>query len=150
MADVLCELNLTLGVQFILDDQLPEESYQEVSERRRLRRPILLALLLSISTISYTLAANISLGGNAAKEFGQGVLLANACDPTIDVKPVTIFKNDTETPGMYVESFDLSNISNLCANKLFVLRAYPDSGTALAVNSSEPFKTVVLVLRMAS
>lgn len=129
-------------MRFLLDDQDPETTFEESGEKTKPRRLFIIGLLLSVSTLSFTLAANISLGNNSAKEFGQGVLAANSCDPTIDIKPTTVFRNDTETPAMYVESFDLSNVSQSCSNKLFVLRAYPDSGTALTMNSSEPFKTL--------
>lgn len=128
-------------MKFLFDEEYSCEE-QEVEKRTsRSGFIVRIASLLFLGTLGVTLAANINLGTPETQEFGQGVQITSACDSKIKVLPVARYRNDAAVPATYVQSFDFSEISNLCSDKLFVLRAYPETGSALSGNSSMPFRS---------
>jgi hypothetical protein len=122
------------------DEQFEDEDYESSSSDIGNIQPKLkkLALaLLALMVVGTTFATNVNLGSNRI-EFGQGVRITSACDDSITAKPISEFKNNGFQPGMYVKAFRLTGISQNCQDKLFVLRAYPDTGSALSMNSAQP------------
>jgi len=98
--------------------------------------------VLVLGGMSTTLAGTISLGTNNSVEFGQGIVTAAACDPSINVVPSTTY--DTQSATFSVTQFRLTGIGVGvgdtttaktdvgCAGKTFILRAYTDTGVAIA------------------
>lgn len=128
-------------MNFILDQEdCGDETSQEISHSR-IERIVKLCSLALVVALGGTYASNINIGTGQSQEFGQGVQITSSCDPEITIIPVAKFRNDVVVPGNYVESFNISNVSDKCRDKLFVLRAYPEIGEALSGNSSEPFRT---------
>lgn len=116
---------------------------EEFPETRRFKLKFLnIALIAVIGTIGATFAANVNLGSSGQVEFGQGVLVAGACDASITAAPTTTFKNDSVTAGFVFGGVKLSGISENCKNKLFILTAYPETQAALNINSDVPHKSL--------
>lgn len=92
--------------------------------------------IIAVLLAGYTFSANISLGSNSVIEFGQGIQIASSCDSEINIKPRTVFKNDPTNPGIAFTGVELSNIAESCTGKLFVLKMYGETGTALKVNAN--------------
>jgi hypothetical protein len=98
-----------------------------------------IGVLAVMTGLGSTLAANISLNGGGAVEFGQGVAITAACngDVPITLTPTSTFTNteDAETSIFTLDSVVISGI-NLstpdqttgigCAGKTFILKAYTD------------------------
>ena len=98
-----------------------------------------IGVLAVMTGLGSTLAANISLNGGGAVEFGQGVAITAACngDAPITLTPTSTFTNteDAETSIFTLDSVVISGI-NLstpdqttgigCAGKTFILKAYTD------------------------
>jgi hypothetical protein len=91
-----------------------------------------LATFAAFAVIGSTLAANISLNGGSAIEFGQGVSVTAACDSNgITVTPSVRFVNAANSGTFYLSTIALSGIdftdSTKCVGKTFTLNAYDDS-----------------------
>lgn len=128
-------------MNFILDEEnYTDERFQE-SKQPRIGLIAKLCSLALVVTLGGTYAADIRIGTGSSQEFGQGVQIASSCDSQIDVKPVAKYRNDAVVPATYVQSFDISKVSNSCIDKLFVLSAYPETGSALSGNSTMPYRT---------
>lgn len=98
-----------------------------------------IGVLAVMTGLGSTLAANISLNGGGAVEFGQGVAITAACngDVPITLTPTSTFTNteDAETSIFTLSGVVFSGI-NLdvadpttgigCAGKTFILKAYTD------------------------
>lgn len=127
----------------LLDNEcFDEEDYQDFSSRSKYKSKFALAgLLIALTGIGSTLAANINIGLSQT-EFGQGIQITSACDSNIGISPVTTFKNDATNPGDMLTGMKLSHISTQCKDKLFVLRAYSETGAALSLNSNVPFSAL--------
>lgn len=128
-------------MNFILDEENNSDEIFQESKQPRIGLIAKLCSLALVVTLGGTYAADIRIGTGSSQEFGQGVQITSSCDSEINIVPVAKFRNDVLVPGNYVESFNISNVSDKCRDKLFVLRAYPESGEALSGNSSEPFRT---------
>jgi hypothetical protein len=126
----------------LFQNEVPnDENFYELEtvEPRNPRLSRLLTLILVTTlTIGTTLASNITLGSGQKIEFGQGVQITSACDNDISAKPLAEYKNDLARPGMYVKAFRLTGISDNCIGALFILRAYPETGSALALSTRDP------------
>lgn len=91
------------------------------------------ASITALLVLGSTYAANISIGNSGATEFGQGVQVTSSCDPNISLKPTAKFMNDVAVQDNYVTQIDLNGISQQCQGKLFILRAYAETGTPLSL-----------------
>jgi hypothetical protein len=122
----------------------PEEFYSESSVQNSSikKKLILIPILIGILTLGNTLAANITLNSGANNEFGQGVQILSSCDSSFQVKPIAEYRNDAPAKDMYLTRFDIKDLSNRCADKLFVIKAYAETGTALSANSDFPFYSI--------
>jgi hypothetical protein len=118
---------------------------EERSSRGLLSKVIALASVTALVFGGYTLAANIGLGTGSALEFGQGVQVTSACDSNISLKPVATYLNDVPSPDHYVTGLDLSGISQKCQGKLFVIKAYGETGTFLPLG---PVRFPVIKIQM--
>lgn len=98
-----------------------------------------IGVLAVMTGLGSTLAANISLNGGGAVEFGQGVAITAACngDAPITLTPTSTFTNteDAETSifalsGVVISGINLSTPDQTtgigCAGKTFILKAYTD------------------------
>lgn len=121
----------------IPEDEFLDGGYEIKSGKPRFSR-LLTLLIATTLTIGTTLASNVSLGAGLKLEFGQGVQITSACDSDISAKPIAEYMNSVPKPGMYLKAFKLSGISQNCQDKLFILRAYPETGSALSMNSVDP------------
>jgi hypothetical protein len=119
------------------DDENFDELEMVEPRSPRLHR-LLTLLLVTTLTIGTTLASNITLGSGQKMEFGQGVQITSACDNDISAKPLAEYNNNLTRPGMYVKAFRLTGISDNCIGALFTLRAYPETGSALALSTKDP------------
>jgi hypothetical protein len=109
-----------------------EDEHLEIETgRRRPNLKILAIVLAAILPVGYTLAANIGISSNGSTEFGQGVQVTSACDPDISLKPTATFRNEVSVQDNYVSKIDLAGISQRCQGKLFIVRAYGETGTPL-------------------
>jgi hypothetical protein len=92
-----------------------------------------LATVAAIAVLGSTLAANLSLNGGSAIEFGQGVSVTAACDSDgITVTPSVRFVNAANGGTFYLSTIAMSGIdftdATKCVGKTFTLNAYDDGG----------------------
>jgi hypothetical protein len=106
-------------------------------DRPKTRRYVIFLSAFVIAGIGSTYAGNISIGNSGPLEFGQGIQVTSACDSSIDVKPLSTFKNDTQTPGVIFSGVRISDVDAACKEKLFVLKAYSETGAALRIDINE-------------
>ena len=127
---------MVLGAQYFDNPQEP---------RRRKKNSVTSLLLLVVVAIGggyfiqSTLAANVALNSGNAVEFGQGVAQTSSCDPTtgITVNPSSTYQNAAGAAGSFkFGTISFTGISNVCANKLFTIKAFNNSdSTPLTLNS---------------
>jgi hypothetical protein len=108
-----------------------------------------LATVAAFAVIGSTLAANISLNGGSAIEFGQGVSVTAACDSDgITVTPSVRFVNAANGGTFYLSTVAMSGIdftdATKCVGKTFTLNAYDDaSATPLQLATSSGGSTPI-------
>jgi hypothetical protein len=102
--------------------------------KERSRKPLKVILgiggLAAVVALASTLAANININSGPV-EFGQGVSSTTACDDSITVTPYSTFVNAVDTGTHMFTSLKIGGIdssSDKCAGKIFVIKAYGDSG----------------------
>jgi len=83
--------------------------------------------LVGTIALGSTLASSINLNSGDPVEFGQGIAQATACDSSIIVTPYSTFTNSEESADFTFTSFSVSNISEACSGKLFIIKAYKNS-----------------------
>jgi len=98
-----------------------------------------LATVAAVAVLGSTLAANISLGSGSAIEFGQGVQVTAACDPSITLSPKVTFVNNATNPQFFLSTISFSGVDTRtagsvdqsgatgCAGKTLQLNAYGDT-----------------------
>lgn len=109
---------------------------ESLNPRRSRKGKFLLFLFLAIFPLSSTLAANINIGGSKPLEFGQGVQRLVSCAPStpITLRPISSFVNQTGSAGNYYFSgISLEGIQNSCIGYDFIIKAYGETGSALAI-----------------
>jgi hypothetical protein len=95
---------------------------------------ILIGVAASLAMISSTLAANININSGPV-EFGQGISQTTACDGDgITVTPRSSFIASGEGYFKFT-SIELADISTDCVGKDFLVSAFPDTSTALALDA---------------
>jgi hypothetical protein len=120
--------------------------------KRRSSAWLAVFLLLSISIAYFgfktTLAANVTINGGSAVEFGQGLAQTTSCSggQSIIITPLSSFTNSAGSTGSFkFSSFKVSNIPSSCYGFDFSVSAY-DSTTGtnpLAIfNSSSTSATI--------
>ena len=102
--------------------------------------------VVAVGALGSTFAANISLNGGAAVEFGQGVAVTAACDASITVTPGATFTNTAEEPdpipsptnlGTFkVGTVTITGIDVACVNKVFKLQFWDIENAAARTISS--------------
>jgi hypothetical protein len=115
----------------------PEEDRPATRKKNNKVLKVLLGIsaLIAIPVIGTTLAASISINSGAAVQFGQGVVQATACDPTITVTATTSFTNASGAGTFKVGTVVLSGIANACTTYKFKVTAYGDTGSALTLST---------------
>lgn len=103
------------------------------SSRFDIKKFAVAASAVALILMGSTYAANISIGSTDGQEFGQGVQVTSSCDSDIALKPTATFMNDVSVQDDYVTQIDLTGISQQCQGKLFILRAYAETGTSLSL-----------------
>ena len=99
------------------------------------RKIAALIIVLSIP-LGSTLASNINIGSSSPLEFGQGIQELVTCAPTVPIylKPRSAFVN---APGSGAEykftGISIEGIQNTCVGYDFVIRAYGQSDSPLAI-----------------
>jgi hypothetical protein len=95
---------------------------------------ILIGVAASLAMISSTLAANININSGPV-EFGQGISQTTACDGDgITVTPRSSFIASGEGYFKFT-SIEFADISTNCVGKDFLVSAFPDTSTALALDA---------------
>ena len=111
-----------------------------------------LSLIGVVAILGSTLATNINLNSGQGIEFGQGLTQATSCDSKVKVKPVSSFTDnlwtevggvDFHEDGFIVSDFIVSDISNNCRGKQFVINAYGDT-------SSTPLNAFPLIVNFVA
>ena len=110
----------------------------ENKRRSRSRTPLKVILgigaLATVLTLAQTLAANININSGPV-EFGQGVAQTTSCDQDgLTVTPLSTFV--TSGDGYFnFTGIGLTDISSNCLGTDFLISAYPDTGSALELDS---------------
>jgi hypothetical protein len=112
------------------------------------------AVLVAIPVVGTTLAGNIAInGGNDnTVNFGQGVIVAAACDSEITVTPYSTFDEATNT--FKLSSVKISDLNPVdCASKVLRLRFYPTTNSAdsaLVVSTGSETTDAIVVTMQSS
>jgi hypothetical protein len=120
------------------------------SKKNNLKALLGLTAVAAVAVLGSTLAANISLGGGSALEFGQGVQVTSACDNSITLTPKAIFINGS-TPSFVLSTVAFSGVdassTTTCQGKTLSLNAYGDSSSTpiqIATVSSTAMTTATI------
>ena len=130
-----------------------------------------LATVAAVAVLGSTLAANISLGTGSAIEFGQGVQVAIACDPSITLSPRANFVNSSTNPQFFLSTIGFTGVDGRaagstdisgatgCQGRTFTLNAYGDTSATplniatgsvsvatIAINGSTPTTSAGFVI----
>lgn len=120
-----------------LDLDVQEENLKEKRKaKRNLRIALAVAALILLPTIGSTLAATVTIGGNNALEFAQGITATTACDSTIKLQPVS----SLNASGIFIiSSIELSTLNNAsnggCAGKFLTLKVLNSSDTLVNIST---------------
>ena len=121
----------------------PRGRAKSSSNKKTIRIAVALGAVALVGVLSSTLAANITINSGANVEFGQGLSGAAACDASLTLTPVSGFKNQTGSTGVFTfDSLTVADASTsstaglaLCTGKYIKIAAY-DSGTATPLTLS--------------
>ena len=113
-----------------------EPVVKKKSNTRNLKIILGLVAVILVPTIGSTLAGSITIGGDGAIEFGQGVVTTAACDNSIIVTPTTSYAGDTFTVSTIVVS-DLDTAA--CTGNTLKIKVL--SGTTPQVISTGEYTT---------
>lgn len=126
------------------DGYAPEQG----GSKRKMRGPIALSALVVMGALflQNTLAANISLTGSGAVEFGQGVQVTTACsgNDVITITPKSSFVNTSGNGSYYLSGVTVSGVPSSCTGVDFKLSVF-DSATSSALPIFASSKTVATV-----
>jgi hypothetical protein len=104
--------------------------------KRSILRLVWMSLLVVGSVIGSTLAASITLNSGNAVEFGQGKVLATACDTNITMNPLSGYSNGPSSQFVLkkISLDDINSSVEHCKGVDFHIRFYPsDGGEALTI-----------------
>jgi len=99
-----------------------------------------ISALVGTIALGSTLAASINLNSGAPVEFGQGVAQTVACDDNVIVTPQSTFMNNEVDADFLLTSLSVTDVSNECTGKIFVIKAYKN-GQDTALELYEAFGT---------
>jgi hypothetical protein len=159
-----------LGMEILKFENAPAPR-KTASKKSNLKSLAGLATVAAVAVLGSTLAANISLGTGSAIEFGQGVQVATACDPSITLSPRANFVNSSTDPQFFLSTIGFTGVDGRAANstaidgatgcsgKTFTLNAYGDvsatplniatgsvSVATIAINGSTPTTSAGFVI----
>ena len=127
-----------------------EPVVKKKSNTRNLKIALGLAAVILVPTIGSTLAGTISVS-SGSMEFGQGSSQASACDPTIVLTPAASFTNTTNSAGTFaLSTVTLTGVADLCSTKTFTIKAWGDTGLAIALTTGGASPALVFVPTLAS
>jgi hypothetical protein len=111
----------------------PEEDTIVPKKKKNKTLKIMLgiAALVAVPVVGTTLAGTITINGgnNAEVNFGQGVIVAAACDSEITVTPFSSF--DEASDEFKLSSVKISELDPVaCQSKVLRLRFYPTTNSA--------------------
>jgi hypothetical protein len=104
-------------------------------KKTKVRVAVGIGSLAAITGLGSTLAASITLNGDAPVEFGQGVAITAACNGDADITFTPTSEYLTGNGEFVLSSFELSGINMSatdpvtgigCAGKVLIIRAYTD------------------------
>jgi hypothetical protein len=103
------------------------DEYAEDGVARKSSRVKFALLLAIVSLIGTTVAANISLnGGQARKEFGQGIYQIKACDQWVGINATA----GAGSENSYVKNLKLYGFDpRLCIGRTFKIKLFPTGST---------------------
>lgn len=126
-----------------------EGGAKPAKKKRSLGIIIGVAVFAGVSTLGSTLAASVTIGSGPIS-FGQGVVLAVACDPSITVTPATSFVNTSGAGSFLLKTITVSGLDNAttntttglgCGGKDLIIRAYGDSNATPLTLFGDPAVT---------
>ena len=113
-------------------DEIP--ATKKKSNTRNLKIALGLAAVILVPTIGSTLAGSIAINTGANVEFGQGLAQTAACDPDgLTLTPAASFTNAAGAGSFDLGTIEISGIDDACAGKIFTIKAYNNTGGALAL-----------------
>ena len=121
----------------------------EINPRIQPRKKFFSALIVLLGAALFlqtSFAANISLGGEQAIQFGQGILQTAACSGNTQllVTPISTFTNSTGGGSYSFSSVKVSNIPDSCFGSDFIIKSYGNmSSTSLAIFNTSSTDAVV-------
>ena len=117
-----------------VDDYYYDDPVEPKKPDRRWMVSLSLATILALIVIGDTVGGLVTVNNKKHIEFGQGVTFAIPCDQDgITVKPVAEYKTNGGDREFLFDSLFISNISDVCLNKLFQLKFYNLSGPPLKI-----------------
>lgn len=124
------------------------------SPQKRTRLVTMIAGAVLVAAVGSTFAANISINTNNSLEYAQGVTQATACNPGILIVPGNRFVNASGAGSFILETITVTDTASVttsttvgfgkCADQTFRLRAFGNTGNALALSPSATFCDVKL------
>ena len=112
------------------------------SPKKRARVATIIGGAFLLAAIGSTFAANVTINGGSAIEYGQGLTQATACDDAIKITPTNHFVNSAGASGTFyidtitvTDSRTVSAITGLgnCAGKSIKLSAFNNVSGAAAL-----------------
>jgi hypothetical protein len=106
------------------------------SPKKRARIATIIGGAFLLAAVGSTFAANVTINGGSAIEYGQGLTQATACDDAIKITPTNHFVNgETSTGTFYIDTITVTDSRTAtnaglakCVGKSIKLTAF--SGTA--------------------
>jgi hypothetical protein len=124
------------------------------SSQKRTRLVTVIAGAFLVAAVGSTFAANISINTNNTLEYAQGVTQATACNPGVLIIPANRFNNVGGAGSFILETITVTDTASVttsptvgfgkCADQTFRLRAFGNTGAALALSPSATFCDVKL------
>ena len=126
------------------------------SPQKRTRLVTMIAGAFLVAAVGSTFAANISINANTngSLEYAQGITQATACNPGILIVPGNRFVNAAGAGSFILETITVTDTASVttalnvgfgkCSDQTFRLRAFGNTGNALALSPGATFCDVKL------
>jgi hypothetical protein len=109
----------------------PEDGNAKKRKNHKLIKVLLgIGVLITVPVIATTFAANITIGGGSAVQFGQGVVQTTACDTAITVTAGASFNNSAGAGSFDTGDVTLTGIADACGGKQFSVKLWGNSDNA--------------------
>jgi hypothetical protein len=122
-----------IGMEILKFENAPAPR-KSTAKKSNLKSLAGLATVAAVAVLGSTLAANISLGTGSSIEFGQGVQVATACDPSITLSPRANFVNGAN-PVFMLSTVAFSGVDGRAAGSTDVSGATGCQGRTLTLNA---------------